>query len=68
MNSKTPQTHIDLDAIKNNLNTQDIILTAADCNRIHFGGKHTVLTPKELSMSQTSSNIGGDIGDEGMKK
>lgn len=48
MKSRKPKINIDLNAIRDNLSPDDKILKASDCNHIHFGGNHTVLTPDRL--------------------
>lgn len=48
MKSRKPKINIDLNAIRDNLSPDDKILKASDCNHIHFGGNHIVLTPDHL--------------------
>lgn len=52
-NKANPQVKIDLTAIANTLEPGDKILTPADCNHIHFGGNHTILTPAQLTSIPT---------------
>lgn len=48
MKNKKPKVNINLDAVRDSLSPDDKILKASDCNHIHFGGNHTVVTPDRL--------------------
>lgn len=56
---RKPKAKINLDMVRRMLSPNDQVLTAADTNRIHFGGRHTVVTPRAIRESEIQDNASG---------
>lgn len=56
---RKPKAKINLDTVRRMLSPDDQVLTAADTNRIHFGGRHTVVTPRAIWDCETQDNASG---------